>query len=60
MSERKLVFHHHKSLRKFTDKRKQYLIEQVERLKLLPQPEQRIPYCQKNKPEFDRLALDFW
>ena len=43
MSERKLVFHHHKSLRKFTDKRKQYLIEQVKRLKLLPQPEQRTP-----------------
>jgi len=44
MSEkRNLVFHHHKNLRKFTDKRKQYLIEQVNRLKLLPQPEQRTP-----------------
>lgn len=43
MSDRKLVFHHHKNLRKFTDKRKKYLTEQVEHLKLMPQPEQRTP-----------------
>ena len=41
--ERNLVFHLHKDLRPFTQDRKRYLQEQVERLKKIPQPEQRSP-----------------
>jgi len=41
--ERNLVFHLNKDLRPFTNTRKRYLQEQVERLKKIPQPEQRSP-----------------
>ena len=41
--ERNLVFHLDKDLRPFTNDRKRYLQEQVERLKKIPQPEQRSP-----------------
>jgi putative phage-type endonuclease len=41
--ERNLVFHLNKDLRPFTQDRKRYLQEQVERLKKIPQPEQRSP-----------------
>ena len=43
IKERNLVFHLHKDLRPFTQDRKRYLQEQVERLKKIPQPEQRSP-----------------
>ena len=36
-------FHYHKDLPKFTPNRQKYLREQVERIKLIPQPEQRSP-----------------
>ena len=42
-NEIKLIFNLNKNLRPFTNDRKKYLQEQVERLKLLPQPEQRSP-----------------
>jgi putative phage-type endonuclease len=41
--ERNLVFHLDKNLRPFTQDRKRYLQEQVERLKKILQPEQRSP-----------------
>jgi putative phage-type endonuclease len=41
--ERNLFFHLNKDLRPFTQDRKKYLQEQVERLKKIPQPEQRSP-----------------
>jgi putative phage-type endonuclease len=43
IKERNLVFHLNKDLRPFTQDRKRYLQEQVERLKKIPQPEQRSP-----------------
>ena len=43
IKERNLVFHLDKDLRPFTQDRKRYLQEQVERLKKIPQPEQRSP-----------------
>ena len=42
-NERNLVFYLNKDLRPFTQDRKKYLQEQVERLKKIPQPEQRSP-----------------
>ena len=43
IKERNLVFYLNKDLRPFTKDRKRYLQEQVERLKKIPQPEQRSP-----------------
>jgi len=50
IKERNLVFHLDKDLRPFTQDRKRYLQEQVERLKKIPQPEQRSPewYLMRN------------